>query len=99
MPARHPSSTYPRRGALTRMSTWTALVLSFAAPVVHAAVLPSCRPSDSDLVCRLRSVLSTLETVAWILGVLLGMAVLTAVRVHKRKADRLSRDEFERNSR
>ena len=76
-----------------------ALVFFLGAPTLHAAVLTGCRPSDSDLVCRLRSVLTLLDTVAWVLGVLLAAAVLTAIRAHKRKADRLSRDEFKRDRR
>jgi hypothetical protein len=68
--------------------------LAVASPA-HAAVLSAtCRPSDSDLACRLRSVLTILDTAAWILGSLLIIAVLAAVRAYRKKPRKITPDQI-----
>lgn len=62
----------------------TFSLLAMARPA-QAALLDTCRPTDSAFVCRLRSVLTLLQTAAGILALLLIVAVLAAVRAYRRK--------------
>jgi hypothetical protein len=59
-----------------------------------AVLMDSCKPGDSALLCRLRSVLTMLYTAAGILAVLLLFAVLAAVRAYKRKGRKLTPDDI-----
>ena len=59
----------------------------------YAAILQTCRTGDSPLACQLRSVLGVLDTAAWILGLLLVVAVATAVVAYRRKPRKLTREE------
>ena len=60
----------------------------------HAALLETCRVSDSELTCKLRSILAMLDTAAWILGLLLFVAVVAAVFAYRRKPRKLRPEEI-----
>jgi hypothetical protein len=75
------------------------LLLLLASSQAHASLLRACDPSDTVLVCRLRSVLTLLTTAAGILGALLLFAVLAAVRAYRRKPRKLSPDDINSESR
>ena len=58
--------------------------VSALAPSAHAAILRACGTNQSDLACKLQSVLNALYVVAAILSAFLIAAVLFAVRVYRR---------------
>lgn len=78
-----------QRTLASRSSAWARLgSLCFIALnnlPARAAVLLDCEPKDSLLVCQLRSLLAVLHTVAIILGFLLAVAILFAVRAYRSK--------------
>jgi hypothetical protein len=72
-----------------------ALPLLLALPVrAQAVLLESCQPGDSDLVCRLRSVLTLLEVAAAILCLVLVVAIVAAVRAYRRKPRKVGPEDL-----
>lgn len=63
-------------------------------PAAHAALEATCLPSDSALVCHLRSVLGLLEMLAMVLGALLLLTVLLTIRAFRRKRRKLKPDDL-----
>ncbi len=89
------SHSLPTRPA--RLSTFgacTATLLCLVSTPAYAVLLSPCRASDSQLACRLRSVLDVLEVMAWILGLLLLVAALSAVRAFRRKQKKLRPEDI-----
>ena len=83
----------PHPGAWTRGLWALSIILLFLATPCRAA-WRSCRPTDSPLLCRLDSLLTFLYAAAALLGLLLFLAVLAAVRTYKRKARKITPDEI-----
>ena len=81
-----------RRSSLARSLTAIAALL-FGSPQGNAALLRACRPTDSPLLCRLESLLTLLYAAAAVMGLLLIVAVLAAVRAYRRKGRKITPDE------
>lgn len=81
-----------------RAALSSALLLLFS-PHAHAALLRGCEPSDSALLCRMRSVLTLLNAAAVLLGLVLLVAILAAVRAYRRKPRKLTLDDINTDTR
>ena len=73
------------------MATLFALV---AVSRAHAATVEGCHPRDTDLVCHLRSFLTLLDATAWVLAVVLLLAVLLAIRACRSRSRKLTHKEI-----
>ena len=65
------------------------LIASVPLPI-YAAGPSSCRLTDPELVCRLRSVLAFLDVTAWVLGGLLLLATFIAIRAYRNKPGKIT---------
>ncbi len=89
----NPSICMPRRRAKrSLLLCWPVLLVSAALPA-HA-MAEACQPSDSAFLCRMRSVLTFLDTAAVLLGMLLVLAISAAVWAYRRKPRKLTPDDI-----
>lgn len=90
----HSQSFCSNSPALRHRPTLVALFACIACLPAKAAALTTCRPDDSVLVCNLRSVLTFLNSAAILLGVLLLLAIVLAIRACRRKPRKISPNDI-----
>ncbi len=91
----HPTSSNSVDSRRAKRAIPSCVVVFLASVATPAnAMAAACQPTDSVFLCRLRSVLTFLDTAAVLLGILLILAVLAAVWAYRRKPRKLTPDDI-----